>query len=235
VNKDHEAATVEKESDAPQLALGAVLRRLRKERDLNQVDVAQRIGTDSGNISRYETDKQKPSAEMLARMAAVLGTSVSSIFRMAEKLQGQPLNDLEGYVLIPRLNLPVTAGPGVTPGTVEVQDALAFQKSWLQKKCLDADRLEIYNATGQSMVPFINPGDVLLVDRAAPASRDEEVWVLYQDAPLGVRVKRLVYRENGDLIIRSDNADKTRYPDEIVGAEAIAAVRMIGKVVWRGG
>ena len=28
---------------------------------------------------------------------------------------------------------------------------------------------------------------------------------------------------------------QTRYPDEIVGAEAIAAVRMIGKVVWRGG
>lgn len=217
------------------MSLGAVIRRLRKERELNQVDLAERIGTDSGNVSRYETDKQKPSVDMLEKIADALGTSVSEIYRLAEDGAGQVQAASEKYVMVPRLNLAVAAGNGTEPDNVEVQGALAFQREWLRKKGLNPDTLEIYDATGESMSPYIESGDVLLVDVSAQEPRNNEVWVLWQAAPLGVRVKRIFYRENGDLIIRSDNPDKTQYPDEIIPGPQGDTVKTVGKVVWRGG
>lgn len=217
------------------MSLGEVIRRLRKERELNQVDLAERIGTDSGNVSRYETDKQKPSVDMLEKLADALSTSVSEIYRLAEDGAGQVQVASDKYVMVPRLNLAVAAGNGTEPDNVEIQGALAFQREWLRKKGLNPDQLEIYDASGDSMSPFIENGDVLLVDVSAKEPRNNEVWVLWQAAPLGVRVKRICYRENGDLIIRSDNPDKTQYPDEIVPGPQGDTVKTVGKVVWRGG
>jgi len=82
------------------MSLGATIRRLRKERDLNQVDLAERIGTDSGNVSRYETDKQKPSVDMLGKIADALGTSVSEIYRLAEDDSGQVQVASDKYVMV---------------------------------------------------------------------------------------------------------------------------------------
>ena len=217
------------------MSLGATIRRLRKERDLNQVDLAERIGTDSGNVSRYETDKQKPSVDMLGKIADALGTSVSEIYRLAEDDSGQVQVASDKYVMVPRLNLAVAAGNGTEPDHVEIQGALAFQREWLRKKGLNPGALEIYDACGDSMSPYIVSGDVLLVDTSATPPRNNEVWVLWQDAPLGVRVKRLLYRENGDLVIRSDNPDKSQYPDEIIPGPQGNTVKTVGKVVWRGG
>jgi phage repressor protein C with HTH and peptisase S24 domain len=218
------------------MSLGEVIRRLRKDRELNQVDLAERIGTDSGNVSRYETDKQRPSADMLDKIADALGTSVSEIYRLAEDGAGQVQAASEKYVMVPRLNLAVAAGNGTEPDNVEIQGALAFQREWLRKKGLNPDTLEIYDATGGSMSPYIESGDVLLVDVSTSLPpQNNEVWVLWQPAPLGVRVKRLLYRENGDLIIRSDNPDKNLYPDEIIPGPQGDTVKTVGKVVWRGG
>ena len=220
------------------MSLGSVIQQIRKSRDLNQTDIADRVGTDSGNISRYENDKQMPSVEMLAKIADALGTSVSEIYRLAETSVGE-VGDIGGinekYITIPRLNLAVAAGNGAEPGIVEVMGGLAFQREWLRKKGLNPDKLEIYDTTGDSMSPYIENGDVLLVDISASPPKNNEVWVLWQAAPLGVRVKRLLFRENGDLIIRSDNLDKTLYPDEIVPGHAADAVNTVGRVVWRGG
>jgi transcriptional regulator with XRE-family HTH domain len=176
------------------MSLGEAIRHLRKDRELNQVDLAERIGTDSGNVSRYETDKQKPSVEMLEKIADALSTSVSEIYRLAESSGAQIDSTNDKYVMVPRLNLTVAAGNGTEPDNVEIQGTLAFQREWLRKKGLSPDKLEIYDACGESMSPYIENGDVLLVDVSATPPKNNEVWVLWQEAPLGVRVKRLLYR-----------------------------------------
>lgn len=219
------------------MSLGRVIRQLRKEQGKNQVDIARAIGTDSGNVSRIENDRQKPSVELLEKIAKALETSVAEIYRRVEHL-GEPaaigVND-EKYVMVPRLDLPVAAGNGFEPANVEVQGTLAFQREWLRKKGLDPTKLEIYDANGDSMAPYIRDGDILLVDLAKRTPQANEVWVLWQEPPLGVRVKRILYRENGDVIIRSDSADKSLYPDEIIPGHMADTLKTVGKVVWRGG
>ncbi|WP_300032650.1 helix-turn-helix domain-containing protein [uncultured Roseobacter sp.] len=61
--------------------LGADLRALRKARGLTLSDLAEQLGRSVGWLSQVERDKSEPSISDLRRLAAVLGVSVSMLFR----------------------------------------------------------------------------------------------------------------------------------------------------------
>lgn len=65
--------------------MGAVIRRLRKERGLSQEDVAFESGVDRSFLSHIERGLQQPSISILFRIAEVLGTPASTILAEAEK------------------------------------------------------------------------------------------------------------------------------------------------------
>lgn len=56
--------------------IGEQLRRLRKEAGLSQGDVAERAGLAQGRLSEYESGERSPTADMLQRLAGVLGPIV---------------------------------------------------------------------------------------------------------------------------------------------------------------
>lgn len=58
--------------DETTLPLGERLKQLRQEHGWSQADLAAKIGTDPGQISRYENGKMTPSAEAVVRLAEVL-------------------------------------------------------------------------------------------------------------------------------------------------------------------
>ncbi|MCM8595155.1 S24 family peptidase [Accumulibacter sp.] len=217
------------------MSIGAAIRLIRKRKALTLQELSARAGTDTGNLSRIERGLQGVSGELLDRLAQALGVRPSDIHLEAEGILPSAEVAADKYVMIPRLSLQVAAGNGQEPEHVEVQNTLAFRREWLRSKGLDQAHLEVYEASGDSMAPYIQNGDLLLVDVSATPPKSGEVWVLWQAAPLGVRVKRILYRENGDIIIRSDNADKMLYPDEIIPGHQGETVSTVGKVVWRGG
>lgn len=89
-------------------------------------------------------------------------------------------------------------------------------------------------AEGSSMEPTISDGDVLLIDGADRTARSGRVYAFVR--PDGsVSVKRLIQQVAGDWIIRSDNQDKVRYPDETIKPDDLAHINIIGRSVWRGG
>ncbi|BBP76494.1 hypothetical protein PHLH7_25980 [Pseudomonas sp. Ost2] len=84
------------------------------------------------------------------------------------------------------------------------------------------------------MEPTINSGDVLLVDQSKIDPRDGQVFAMHSESK-GTIVKRLVKSDFDGWIIRSDNPDKARYGDQVLRDDEINEVRIIGRVVWRGG
>ncbi len=54
------------------LPLGERLKQLRQEHGWSQADLAAKIGTDPGQISRYENGKMTPSPEAVVRLAEIL-------------------------------------------------------------------------------------------------------------------------------------------------------------------
>lgn len=63
------------------LTLGADLRAIRKSRGMTLVDLADRLGRSVGWLSQVERDMSDPDIADLRRIAALLGVSVSMLFR----------------------------------------------------------------------------------------------------------------------------------------------------------
>jgi transcriptional regulator with XRE-family HTH domain len=57
------------------LSLGQKIKKLRRERNLSQTQLAEKAGTTLVSISNYETGKTKPSSDMLINVAKALGVS----------------------------------------------------------------------------------------------------------------------------------------------------------------
>lgn len=57
------------------MPLGDRIRSLRNERNWSQTDLATRIGADTGQISRYETGKMAPGADVIVKLAEALDVS----------------------------------------------------------------------------------------------------------------------------------------------------------------
>lgn len=60
-------------------AFGEHLEQLRNRQQINQRELADRIGSTAGSISGFESGKAKPSADMMALMAKALNISMSEL------------------------------------------------------------------------------------------------------------------------------------------------------------
>ena len=60
---------------APDMPLGERIRSLRNEHNWSQGDLAAKIGADTGQISRYETAKMTPGADVVVKIAEALDVS----------------------------------------------------------------------------------------------------------------------------------------------------------------
>lgn len=73
------------DSDNDGMQIGKVIRTLRQEQGLTLEELALRIGSDAGNLSRVERGKQRYTPEMLQAIADALKTPVSNLFFRAEQ------------------------------------------------------------------------------------------------------------------------------------------------------
>lgn len=139
-----------------------------------------------------------------------------------------------GYTGVLQLTARGSTGDGDDNPHVEIRGVMAFKTSWLRANNLNQKHLDVIYANGHSMEPTINDGDVLLIDESKIEPKDGQIFAM-QSASKGTIVKRLVKSDFDGWIIRSDNPDKARYGDETLRDGEINEVRIIGRVVWRGG
>ena len=149
-----------------------------------------------------------------------------------EEEAGSPRSD--DYSLIPQFTARGASGRGYLNDHVEVKGGLAFKKDWLRRIGLKDGRLSVFYNSGDSNWPTLSDGEVLLLDESQNEPRNGNMYALLTSDG-EIIIKRLIRDITGGWIIRSDNQDKTRYPDQPVSDEGMNAVQVIGRVVWRGG
>lgn len=66
------------------MKIGTVIRTLRQEKGATLEKLALEIGTDAGNLSRIERNRQQVSAELLQAISQALGTTVAALYAAAE-------------------------------------------------------------------------------------------------------------------------------------------------------
>lgn len=148
--------------------------------------------------------------------------------------RGFELLEDDSYTGVLQLTAQGSTGAGEENTHVEIRGVMAFKSAWLRANRLNQKYLDVIYASGNSMEPTINDGDVLLVDESKLEPKDGQIFAM-QSSTKGTIVKRLVKSDIGGWIIRSDNPDKARYGDETLRDGEINEVRIIGRVVWRGG
>ena len=56
-----------------------MIRLLREKKEMTQSELAVRIGIDRSTIAKWETEKSSPRAELLPKIAAILGCTVDEL------------------------------------------------------------------------------------------------------------------------------------------------------------
>ena len=139
----------------------------------------------------------------------------------------------DGYVAVPLYNaVRAAAGAGAVVEAEIADDVLMFKADWIRRE-LGARPHDLYliRVSGDSMVPTLRSGDVILVDRRATSPDREGIYIMRMAGML--LVKRLQALPGRRVRVTSDNPAFAPYEvalSELNGEEMV----VIGRVVWSG-
>lgn len=186
-------------------------------------------------LRQYLNGRSEPTMSNLIKICAYRGCSIDWL------ATGARTQDVEStcvckdefdeeYALIPGYHINVSTGPGSALGNETVKRHLAFRRKWLKFRGLDIARLAVVFAKGDSMEPTIHSGDSILIDTGHNQIEDGSIFVLRLGDDL--YAKRLQKNYDGSITIISDN--KADYQPQVVPADHLYNLAVIGKVVWVG-
>lgn len=137
---------------------------------------------------------------------------------------------LEGFVLVPRYEVSASMGNGQLIHSEQIVDHLAFKSDWVRRELgANPHNLVLISTVGDSMIPSLHPGDLLLIDRGVDGVKQDAIYAIAIDGELCVkRIQRLF---DGSLVISSDNPS---YRREELTPDQAEKLRIIGRVVWAG-
>lgn len=202
-------------------------------------------GLSEGALRKYLADKSEPGMAALVAMARAAevrvewlatgeGPMYSEVCRFCEEVtvnhgeQGAQIN-LDDYVMVLRYG--VQAGAGSEPvESDQCVDFLAFRRRWVACLGLQADCLALIRAVGDSMEPTIKDGFLLLVDLRQQEIKVDAIYVLRMGHELVVKRCQKLFA--GEIKMISDNP---AYDEQLIPADQVGKLEIIGRVVWGGG
>ncbi|TSK08584.1 MAG: helix-turn-helix transcriptional regulator [Geobacter sp.] len=134
-----------------------------------------------------------------------------------------------GYVQVPRYEIAASAGGGALVHSEQIVDHLAFKADWLKVSLgLSPKHVAVISVIGDSMEPYLDDGDLILVDLSVTHIENNAIYVLqFGDSLL---VKRVQVKLDGEVIVKSDNP---RYEPEAFHGDSAERLRVVGRMVRR--
>lgn len=220
------------------------LSKLMKSKGIGQSELARRVGVTQQTIGKLVRGEAQNSVH-LHKIARQLETSVEYLTgetdnsAVAQDSQSfVPAPDLEtfdalqlkqmGLALIPELELGYSMGGGNVIELFQHTGVAPFKREWLRPMMKGSfDELFVARGEGDSMIPTMLDGDIVLIDTAQKdILQQDRIWALsYGDLGMIKRVRKL---PDGGYQINSDNqavTPMTAYDGEM---------HVIGRVIWVG-
>lgn len=137
-------------------------------------------------------------------------------------------------VKVNRIDVKASCGNGyLNLDDPEIIETYEFTESYLRSRGLNTngEGLVIIDAEGQSMEPTIPDKTPLLINRLENSFNELSTGKVYVFLVNGsVICKRIFINLDGSLTLRSDNPDKTTYPDQIVTKDKFDEFNVIGRL-----
>lgn len=144
----------------------------------------------------------------------------------------EPPSDVDQPELVRRIHQRLSAGKGHAVYHDSRESWLAFQPSFLRKVGVSQKSAAIFDVSGQSMVPELHDGAVVLINMNV---RNDTIidgkhyaFILDDDC----LVKTLYKLKDGSIKAVSQNPDKETYPDITIDGKQ--KFELLGMVLWEG-
>lgn len=204
-----------RESD---LELNTRFLKFRAEQELTQEQLAKKLEVSKGLIAAIEQNQRAVSMKMINKIKEIFGVDLFQ----SDDTTKLPTN----IISIPFYQVKAAAGEGSDIPEYAEKDVIHFDKRWLQAVVgHNPEHLSLIIAKGDSMLPDIQDGDLLMVDDSIKEVIPNKTFVIKQDDKY--RVKKLKAELNGDIQIISNNPN---YKTETMNRET----EIIGQVIWNG-
>ena len=174
-----------------------------------------------------------PDLDRLKETARALGLE----FVVVDEASKQHVIDTDddgGLVRIPRFAATAAAGNGAINLDGPPEDHVAFPRDWLSGQGLRPATSFLMTVRGDSMMPTLADGDLVMVDRARAEVASGRIYAYNDPDGHGTRLKRLHVDASG-VVVRSDNpaADPALEIWTAARADELLA-GVIGEAVWCG-
>lgn len=134
-------------------------------------------------------------------------------------------------VALPQYDVKASAGPGLVAIEQMPTSEVAFERAFIRSLGGAPDKCFLMWASGDSMLPTISDGALLLVDSSQTIVDDGRIYVF--SVGTTVVVKRARWRLDGRLELASDNVT-ANYPVETFQADRIEDLYVVGRVIFIG-
>ncbi len=115
-------------------------------------------------------------------------------------------------------------------------ERIIYSATWFPERRAKPADVRAFRVNGDSMERTLFDGDRVTVNLADTRIADGRVHVLVTGGrEPDVKIKRLFKTSDGRVRVVSDHPDKALYPDELLDAEDLASVLVLGRVIERSG
>ena len=195
------------------------LKQLRKEKNINQRELAKYLKVAPSTISMYENGQREPNFEVLEVLADFFNVDMNYLLGKTDKTTKLIIDKPQG------LKIPVlgTVAAGIPISAVEdILDYEEVPQSWENQGEFFALKIK-----GDSMKPDINDGDTVIVKQQSTANNGDVVIALVNGDD--ATCKKFEKLDNGIMLISNNSEYSPMYfsNEEVVTKPVV----IIGKVV----
>lgn len=199
--------------------------------------LAEKIGLKPQSVNAWLRAESGPSLFNARDAAEALGVSVQwlatgeGIASECKPSESAAPDFDQDFVLLPRYEVNLSAGPGLVPAHEDVEERLAFSKAWLRRNLINAEQSGLVRVRGDSMAPTVPDGALALVNTAEARVDREGIYAFSREGE--AYIKRLVPLARGpggtptSIVIISDGGS---FPPEFVTGPQLNELRIVGRV-----
>lgn len=198
----------------------------------NRESFAEAYGAPKKTFEKYEQGSSELPTKLLLWLKEKHSVDLTWLMTGAGRMfdlerTGGPVDD--AMVRIKHYNVAAAAGFGLVPvDEHDEPEEVILARSFLRRLGASPDQSQVIFARGESMLPTIPDGSLLLVDRSKTLINDNGVFVFRVGE--GIKVKRARWRADQRIDLVSDN-QLAGYPPETYTRDELAAIVPLGRVM----
>ena len=215
----------------------------RSARNLRQKELAEHFGITPVSVHQWESGQTQPDPRKITSLASVLGVSVEWLLSgqgdMLPKALRQRTAKVEISSMVPAGYVPIRVaavrpgmgGPAETFGDGE-EKAEYFPPALVASLRARPADLWVMQVEGQSMSPYLEPGDRIIVDSSKTSPSQPGVFVVWDGFGMVCKWVERIFRSDPPAI-RLISQNPMFNPVELtIGEPGEAEAYIMGRVVW---